>query len=55
MMGGGFGGCLLVLASAEFEPSSALPPIFSAYQNQFGSTALHYPIALAAGVHVGAS
>jgi galactokinase len=55
MMGGGFGGCLLVLASTEFEPSSALPPIFSAYQNQFGSTALHYPIALAAGVHVGAS
>ncbi len=55
MMGGGFGGCLLVLASAEFEPSSALPPIFLAYQNQFGSTALHYPIALAAGVHVGAS
>lgn len=54
MMGGGFGGCLLVLASAEFEPSSALSPIFSAYQNQFGSTALHYPIALAAGVHVGA-
>lgn len=55
MMGGGFGGCLLVLASTEFEPSSALPPIFSAYQNHFGSTALHYPIALAAGVHVGAS
>ena len=55
MMGGGFGGCLLVLASAELEPSSALPPIFSAYQSQFGISAEHYPISLEAGVHVGAS
>jgi len=52
MMGGGFGGCLLVLASAELELSSALPPIFSAYQSQFGMRATFYTIQIANGVQL---
>ena len=52
MMGGGFGGCLLVLANTEFMYSSALPSIFSAYQRQFGINAEHYPIQIANGVQL---
>ena len=55
MMGGGFGGCLLVLASAEFSLSGALASIFTAYQCAFGVSAVHYPIALCDGVQLVAS
>jgi len=52
MMGGGFGGCLLVLASAEFSSSSAFDSLFESYQHLFGVSALHYPIALTNGVQL---
>lgn len=52
MMGGGFGGCLLVLASAEFSSSSEFDSLLEAYQHLFGVSALHYPIALSNGVQL---
>lgn len=55
MMGGGFGGCLLVLASAEFSSSSEFDSLLEAYQHLFGVSALHYPIALSNGVQLVAS
>lgn len=55
MMGGGFGGCLLVLASAEFSSSSEFDSLLEAYQQLFGVSALHYPISLSNGVQLVAS
>jgi galactokinase len=55
MMGGGFGGCLLVLASAEFSSSSEFDSLLEAYQQLFRVSAAHYPIALSNGVQLVAS
>jgi galactokinase len=55
MMGGGFGGCLLVLASAEFSSSSEFDSLLEAYQQLFRVSAAHYPIALSNSVQLVAS
>ncbi|MEY4287125.1 MAG: hypothetical protein RL511_1211 [Bacteroidota bacterium] len=52
IMGGGFGGCLLVLAKNTFSPTTELAPIFDAYQLQFGINAEYYPIQIANGVQL---
>ncbi|MFM8595964.1 MAG: galactokinase [Flavobacteriales bacterium] len=52
MMGGGFGGCLLVLAQDNFEPNVSLSQLFKNYTQQFGIQAICYPIQLAQGVHL---
>lgn len=55
MMGGGFGGCVLVLAQATFNVEEALPALFEAYAQQFGAVAAFYPVGISAGVQVLAS
>jgi galactokinase len=52
IMGGGFGGCLLVLAKTTFSSTTELAPIFDAYQRQFGCTAALYPVQIANGVQL---
>ncbi|MFM7006496.1 MAG: galactokinase [Flavobacteriales bacterium] len=52
MMGGGFGGCLLVLAHDNLEPKVSLSQLFKNYTQQFGIQAICYPIQLAQGVHI---
>jgi galactokinase len=52
IMGGGFGGCLLVLAKTTFSSTTEIAPIFDAYQRQFGCTAALYPVQIANGVQL---
>jgi galactokinase len=52
IMGGGVGGCLLVLAKSSFALTAELPQIFNLYQQQFGSQAAYYPIQIANGVQL---
>jgi galactokinase len=51
MMGGGFGGCLLVLAQDSFD-FNRLKSLSTAYHAQFGSTPALERIALVDGVRV---
>ena len=50
MMGGGFGGCLLVLAHASFSISTTIALIADRYQKEFDGSVQYYPIQIAAGV-----
>jgi galactokinase len=50
MMGGGFGGCLLVLAHASFSISTTIALIADRYQKEFDGSVQDYPIQIAAGV-----
>jgi galactokinase len=50
MMGGGFGGCLLVLAKASFSFDEALPPLFAAYEKRYGLAAESIKVKLNNGV-----
>lgn len=52
MMGGGFGGCLLVLALEAFNPSTDLTHLFTHYTQQFGVQAACYPVQISEGVHL---
>ncbi|MEN9743323.1 MAG: hypothetical protein RLZZ65_1128 [Bacteroidota bacterium] len=52
MMGGGFGGCLLVLAAQEFEPTKDLAATFEHYFEKFDIHSIFYPIQIANGVHL---
>lgn len=52
MMGGGFGGCLLVLATSHFRASHDLTDVFASYELQFSIKARFYPIQIADGVHL---
>jgi galactokinase len=52
MMGGGFGGCLLVLALEQCDPLKDLSHLFKNYTQQFGAQALCYPIQISEGVHL---
>ena len=50
MMGGGFGGCLLVLAKSSFSFDEALPPLFAAYEKRYGLAAESIKVKLNNGV-----
>jgi hypothetical protein len=50
MMGGGFGGCLLVLAKASFFFDRALPTLFAAYEKRYGLAAESIKVKLNNGV-----
>jgi galactokinase len=50
MMGGGFGGCWLVLAHASFSISTTIALIADRYQKEFDGSVQYYPIQIAAGV-----
>ena len=52
MMGGGFGGCLLVLALEQCDPLKDLSHLFKNYTQQFVAQALCYPIQISEGVHL---
>jgi galactokinase len=50
MMGGGFGGYLLVLVKASFSFDEALPPLFAAYEKRYGLAAESIEVKLNNGV-----
>lgn len=52
MMGGGFGGCLLVLAHEAFDFSTDLTQLFTQYTQQYGVQATCYPVQISEGVHL---
>lgn len=52
MMGGGFGGCLLVLATENFDTTQDLAELTAQYFQKFGIQTLCYSIQLANGVHL---
>lgn len=52
MMGGGFGGCLLVLATQAFSLEKDLKETFAQYFDKFNIHALCYSIQIANGVHL---
>ncbi|MFM7643735.1 MAG: galactokinase [Sphingomonadales bacterium] len=52
MMGGGFGGCLLVLAQNNFNPNKELTQLMTNYSLKFGNEASCYSVCIAEGVHI---
>ena len=52
MMGGGFGGCLLVLATENFDATQDLAELTAQYFQKFDIQPLCYSIQLADGVHL---
>jgi galactokinase len=52
MMGGGFGGCLLVLATENFDTTQDLAELTAQYFQKFDIQTLCYSIQLADGVHL---
>lgn len=52
MMGGGFGGCLLVLALKAFDFSTDLTQLFTQYTQQYGVQATCYPVQISEGVNI---
>lgn len=52
MMGGGFGGCLLVLATENFDTTQDLAELTAQYFHKFDIHTLCYSIQLADGVHL---